>query len=72
MNFIKKLGFAFSTNAKQPRVSFPISELKQRLSPEEFHVTQEKGTERAFTGEYWNNKENGTYHCIVCDEQLFE
>lgn len=35
------------------------------------HVTQEKGTERAFTGEYWNTKDKGTYSCIVCGTQLF-
>jgi peptide-methionine (R)-S-oxide reductase len=35
-------------------------------------VTQEKGTERAFTGEYWNHKEDGKYHCIVCGELLFD
>lgn len=47
------------------------AELRARLTPEQFHVTQEKGTERAFTGEYWNHKEDGKYHCIVCGELLF-
>ena len=47
------------------------SELKRRLSPEQYHVTQEKGTERAFTGVYWDNKKEGTYRCVVCDEPLF-
>jgi peptide-methionine (R)-S-oxide reductase len=46
-------------------------ELKQRLSHLEYHVTQEKGTEPPFTGEYVNNKEEGNYHCIVCDANLF-
>jgi peptide-methionine (R)-S-oxide reductase len=47
-------------------------ELRARLTPEQYHVTQEKGTERAFTGEYWNHKEDGEYHCIVCGELLFD
>ena len=47
------------------------AELKRRLTPEQYHVTQEKGTERAFSGVYWDNKKEGTYRCIVCDEPLF-
>lgn len=47
------------------------SELKQRLTPEQYHVTQEKGTERAFTGDYWDEKRDGVYRCIVCGEPLF-
>jgi peptide-methionine (R)-S-oxide reductase len=41
------------------------------LTPEQYHVTQEKGTERAFTGQYWNTKTPGTYTCVVCGEELF-
>ena len=48
------------------------AELRARLTPEQYHVTQEKGTERAFTGQYWNHKEDGKYHCIVCGEVLFD
>jgi peptide-methionine (R)-S-oxide reductase len=47
-------------------------ELRQRLTPEQYHVTREKGTERAFTGEYWNTKTPGTYRCVVCGTELFE
>jgi len=46
-------------------------ELRARLTPQQYHVTQEAGTERAFTGEYWNEKRPGTYACVVCDEPLF-
>jgi peptide-methionine (R)-S-oxide reductase len=46
-------------------------ELLRTLSREEFYVTQEAGTERAFTGRYHNSKTPGTYHCVVCGEPLF-
>lgn len=46
-------------------------ELRARLTPEQFQVTQHAGTERAFTGEYWDVWDDGTYHCRVCDEELF-
>ncbi|XP_026286148.1 peptide methionine sulfoxide reductase MsrB isoform X2 [Frankliniella occidentalis] len=46
-------------------------ELKKRLSPIQYHVTQEKGTERAFTGKYNKTKDAGIYSCIVCSHDLF-
>jgi peptide-methionine (R)-S-oxide reductase len=45
---------------------------RDKLSPEEFHVTREKGTERPFTGEYWNSNAQGGYNCRCCGEPLFE
>jgi len=47
------------------------NELKTRLSPEQYHVTQEKGTERPFTGELLFNKETGAYECVCCGHELF-
>jgi peptide-methionine (R)-S-oxide reductase len=46
-------------------------ELKARLTPLQYEVTQRAGTERAFSGAYCDVKDPGTYHCIVCDEALF-
>ena len=47
------------------------AEWKRELSPEQFQVARQKGTERAFTGKYWNNHENGTYRCVCCGAELF-
>jgi len=44
---------------------------RDKLTPEEFHVCREKGTERAFTGEYWDCERDGVYHCRCCGEPLF-
>jgi peptide-methionine (R)-S-oxide reductase len=46
-------------------------DLKERLTPLQYEVTQHAGTERAFSGEYWDAKDPGTYHCIVCNTPLF-
>jgi peptide-methionine (R)-S-oxide reductase len=43
-----------------------------RLTPLQYEVTQEAGTERAFTGQYWNNHADGTYRCVVCSTPLFD
>lgn len=51
--------------------TFDESELRERLTPTQYEVTQNAGTERAFTGEYYDTKDEGTYKCIVCDEALF-
>ena len=46
-------------------------DLRGQLSPEQYEVTQSKGTERAFTGQYVDHKEDGSYRCVVCSTELF-
>lgn len=47
------------------------AEWKQLLVPEEYHILREKGTERAFTGEYWDTTDKGAYVCRGCGQELF-
>ena len=47
-------------------------QLLKELSPESYYVTQESGTERPFTGQYWDHVEDGIYTCICCGETLFK
>ncbi|HNF71302.1 MAG TPA: peptide-methionine (R)-S-oxide reductase MsrB, partial [Chitinophagaceae bacterium] len=46
-------------------------EWKEKLSPEVYHIAREKGTERAFTGQFWNHFETGLYRCKACGQALF-
>lgn len=47
------------------------AEWKKKLSPSQYYILREKGTERAFTGKYWDNHEKGTYRCAACQQELF-
>ena len=54
------------------KTTYTEAELRERLTPEQYEVTQNAGTERAFTGIYHDTKDKGIYHCIVCDTELFD
>ena len=47
------------------------AEWRQQLTPEQYHILRQKGTERAFTGKFWNTKTPGTYLCAGCGQELF-
>lgn len=53
------------------KVNKSDAEWRSQLSDEQFRVTRQKGTERAFTGEYWNHTEDGIYECVCCGAKLF-
>lgn len=79
MEFIKHIVFitlltvvVVNAKAQDNRNKMSTKELKSKLTQIEFYVTQEKGTERPFTGKYWNFFDKGIYHCVVCDTPLFE
>lgn len=48
-----------------------LAEWRKVLTSEQFRITREAGTERAFTGTYWNTKDPGIYRCVCCDAELF-
>jgi peptide-methionine (R)-S-oxide reductase len=56
---------------KVEKVEKTDKEWRAQLTPEEFEVTRKAGTERAFTGKYWNNHEHGLYRCVCCGNALF-
>ena len=54
------------------KIKLSEAEWRERLTPEQFHILREKGTERAFTGALVNNHADGMYHCAACDAALFK
>jgi peptide-methionine (R)-S-oxide reductase len=65
---MKEEGMAENVREKVQRSE---AEWKAQLTPEQYQVTRKKGTERAFTGEYWNEHREGTYRCVCCGAELF-
>jgi peptide-methionine (R)-S-oxide reductase len=52
-------------------MQYSEEELKKKLTPEEYHILREGGTEGAFTGEYFDNHDQGVFKCKVCGQELF-
>jgi len=67
------------TSKEEPKKALPgaadfqltEAQWKEKLTKDQYYVLREKGTERAFTGKYWDNHEEGVYHCAACDLALF-
>ena len=73
--FIVLLAMTLASCGQPPQQKFAVTktedEWKKILTPEQYSVSREAGTERAFTGQYWNNHEKGTYYCVCCGVPLF-
>jgi peptide-methionine (R)-S-oxide reductase len=61
--------------AQQKKVDYPVNktdaEWKKQLTPLQYEVTREEGTEAAFTGKYWDNHQKGIYKCVCCGQEVF-
>ena len=56
----------------KPKIEKSDADWRRELTPEQYTVCRDKGTERAFTGRYWDHHERGTYRCTACGEPLFD
>src|SRR5262245_1120546 len=56
---------------QKPNLKITDNEWRTKLTPDQFYVTRQKGTEPAFTGKYWNHHEAGMYRCVCCGAELF-
>lgn len=61
---------------QEPPARYPVTkseaDWRKALTPEQYRILREKGTERAFTGKFWNSKDKGIYRCAGCDQKLFD
>ena len=64
-------GTGWKEMGEKDRMEKTETDWKRRLTPEQYEVTRRKGTERAFTGKYWDNHEAGIYRCVCCGNELF-
>lgn len=64
-------GVVYSRTRTMDKITKSDAEWREELSPEQYHVCRNKGTERAFTGKYWDNHEAGMYKCACCGADLF-
>jgi peptide-methionine (R)-S-oxide reductase len=64
-------GLVMDASSSRPKVVKTDDEWKKQLTPAQYHVTRQHGTERAFTGPYWNEKASGSYACVCCGAPLF-
>ena len=55
----------------QYKVEKSDDQWRSQLTPQQYHIARQKGTESAFTGEYWNHKEDGVYRCVCCNLPLY-
>src|SRR5262245_60809775 len=62
---------ATKTNMSIEKITKTDAEWQKLLTPEQYRVARKHGTERAFTGQYWNNHDTGIYRCVACDLELF-
>ncbi len=62
---------AHASDETAPAITKTDSQWREQLTPEQYRVARQKGTERAFSGEFWNTKTPGTYQCVCCGAKLF-
>jgi peptide-methionine (R)-S-oxide reductase len=60
------------SETKVEKIQKTDAEWRAQLTPEQYHVTRQKGTERPFTGALYQNHDDGTYHCVACGAELFK
>lgn len=61
-----------TTQSTHPKIAKSDREWREQLSPEQYRVTRQHGTERAFTGPHWDEKQAGSYSCVCCGAPLFD
>ncbi len=59
-------------NKNKPEINLTNAEWKQKLTPQQYYITRDKGTEKPYTGQYYNFFEKGIYTCVCCGNELFE